>query len=539
MAIPLIAAALYGMAGYQNNENRKRENARQDAADLRSNELHTAKMAELYAAEQARKETLDFKDANKVALSAGQQTPVTQGTGDAGSSFDVKDADVADVMADMGATKGETINTNAATRVSTGAVGATQNGTVAGKQVIADPVQAQKVANTLGMNEYQRLEARRRVADDFGKTEISDDIRGKLLTLQSEGAFQALALAKSGDFAGAAKVYQSTGSDRMPEGARFDAQEVIDPKTNAKRQVIRLVGANGEAIIPDVDMAVRDYLKPAERYKLDNDERRLDVAERDADTREKAQKANQLRLEALITGGGRSGGGGGRGGGSGQGAQAPEGLLDPMSGFDSKKAYALAGDLAVKELGEPGQGVAPATPQAIAKRATALYREMEDEFRATGQHAQAIQTLKGMVARAQTPEHLAVVLEHGKRYGVSPEQLAAIDPRLAQVAQAAQVKTGSETSVQQPNGKTAATTQRSAPAAPAPPPTMDEIKAQTRQNRARIVQQAEAAKAADRDPAVVQLVQQHKEALRAGKPMLANAIAAQINQVKAERYGVK
>jgi hypothetical protein len=72
-----------------------------------------------------------------------------------------------------------------------------------------------------------------------------------------------------------------------------------------------------------------------------------------------------------------------------------------------------------------------------------------------------------------------------------------------------------------------------------PPPTMAEIQAQTRANRALIVQRGELEKKAEQDPEIQTLRQQHAQAIRAGKPMEANAIMAQITEVKAQRYSVK
>lgn len=81
------------------------------------------------------------------------------------------------------------------------------------------------------------------------------------------------------------------------------------------------------------------------------------------------------------------------------------------------------------------------------------------------------------------------------------------------------------------------------PTAPAatytPPPTMAEIQAQTRQNRAQIAQRGEQGKQAERDPEIVSLREQHRQAIRNGKPMEANAIMGQINEIKAQRFGAQ
>jgi hypothetical protein len=77
------------------------------------------------------------------------------------------------------------------------------------------------------------------------------------------------------------------------------------------------------------------------------------------------------------------------------------------------------------------------------------------------------------------------------------------------------------------------------PAPVTPPPSMADIQAHFRENRARLIQKSELEKQAERDPEVQSLRQQHAQAIRAGKAMQANAIMAQIEQVKAQRFGAK
>ncbi len=301
MAIPLIAAALYGMAGYQNNKSRERDNERQDKADARqakldaqNAELHDARMQDMYQAQALRQDDVNFKEANKVAASAGKTDAGFQVTDSAGSNAFTKDADAAAMLGNMATAKNEGAQTNNASRVSTGRTGATMQGTVAGNQVFQDPAKAEAFAKTQAMGDYAKLKARQEVADEYGKMDLSDEIRIKMQKLESEGAFKAYSLAQSGDYEGAAKVYQSTGNGRLPEGAKFIGNEVEDPTTKTMRKVISIVGADRKPIVADVDQALRSYLSPEARYTMESkdradvrDGRRLDIAEKNADTAEK------------------------------------------------------------------------------------------------------------------------------------------------------------------------------------------------------------------------------------------------------------
>jgi len=287
-------------SGYLKGQQQKLENERQAKKDEQDQKLFDIRMEEAVAARDERQRERDYRDANAAALSAGKQDTGYQVTDAAGSNAFTKDADAAGVMADMAATKNDGVQNNAATRVSTGRSGATMNGTVAGNKVFADPAQAQQFAGTQTMSDYAKLKARQDVADQFGKMDISDDIRAKLLKLESEGAFKAYSLAQSGDYDGAAKVYQETGQNRLPEGAKFVGNEVEDPTTKIKRNVISLMGKDGKPIIADVDQALRTYLTPSERYTLESNDRKTAVAEQAVAVKEKADENRYLSTMAAI-----------------------------------------------------------------------------------------------------------------------------------------------------------------------------------------------------------------------------------------------
>lgn len=308
--IPLIAAALYGMAGHQNNERRKRDDARQNMLDTRDGETHNAKMAQESDRVAEVQREKDFRDANSAALSAGKLDQGQQVMDSAGSNAFTKDPQAAAMMGDMAESKNGGASVVDAARVSTGRQGATMGGTVAGNQVITDPIQAQAFAKTQTMGEWAKMKARKDVADQFGKMEVSDAIQGKLATLEGEGAFKALAMAKAGDFAGAAAHYGATGNDRLPDGATFDSVETTDPITKQPRQTIRMVGKDGKPLIADMDQAFRSYLTPVQQYTMtkgDTDtaltERRTTVAEKQADTAARNQAATERKIDFLVSGG--------------------------------------------------------------------------------------------------------------------------------------------------------------------------------------------------------------------------------------------
>ena len=284
--------------GYINGMQRKQDRERQAKLDAQGQQLHEAKMQEILAAQAARQDDANFKEANRVAVSAGKTDGGYQITDAAGSNAFTKDIDAAAALGDMAATKNADVQNNAATRVSTGRAGATMQGTVAGNQVFQDPAKAQEFAKTQAMSDWAKMKARQEVADEFGKMDLSDDLRVKLLKLESEGAFNAYRLAANGDYEGAAKVYQSTGQNRLPEGAFFTSAEVEDPATKIKRRVVSVMGKDGQPIVPDLDQALRTYLSPSERYNMDKGDRtEARSATKDAQTQSNWEKEFGLKQQ--------------------------------------------------------------------------------------------------------------------------------------------------------------------------------------------------------------------------------------------------
>lgn len=181
-----------------------------------------------------------------------------------------------------------------------------------------------------------------------------------------------------------------------------------------------------------------------ERGKAEQAAAKLALDERRVATTE---KRNDAMAYKLMGGGGGGSSGGGRGG---QGESGSTGLPDPMGGFDPKKAYAVATEQAVAEL---AQGRTPATPEAISRRATAIYRALEGEFKASGQELAIGQAINSMAQMAQTPQQLQVVAQRALAAGYSIEQLAAVNPRFAALAKAKDAGANDGKSTQNPDGK--------------------------------------------------------------------------------------
>ena len=312
--------------GYVNGMQRKQDRERQDRLDKQANELHTAKMSEILATQDERQRERDFREANVAALSTGKTDTGQVVTDAAGSNAYTKDADAAVVLQDMAQTANGGAQVAPATRVLTGMQGATQRGTIPGQQVFTDPAKAQEFAQSMPMSEYTKMQARKAVAEQYGKLEIADDMRAKLENLASKGVFKASSLLDSGNADGALKVLQDMNPDLVPKGAQFkqvDVPDMFDRTKTVKGWALVAPGAEGQperVLVGDFRDAVFGYLTPQEQFatkqtlnKSALDARKTEVAERQAATAER-------KIDLLLMGAGRSGGGGsGGGGGGGQG----------------------------------------------------------------------------------------------------------------------------------------------------------------------------------------------------------------------------
>ena len=165
---------------------------------------------------------------------------------------------------------------------------------------------------------------------------------------------------------------------------------------------------------------------PADRLKMHRDEKRLEIERQKADA---TDKRNEAYMQSLLR---RASGGGSGGGRAGGGQAAAGGLPSPMEGFDSKKAYAIATEQAAAELSQ--QGDKPPSGQAIAKRATEIYRALEGEFQRTGTAQMVTQAFANSASKVKTPAEMQILFQQGQAAGLTPAQMASIDPRFAQLA---------------------------------------------------------------------------------------------------------
>ena len=431
--------------GYFKAEDKKYERERQQKLDAQANELHTAKMSEILAAQDERQRERDFREANVAALSAGKTDVGQVVTDAAGSNAYTKDADAAAIMQDMAQTANGGAQVAPATRVLTGAQGATQRGTIPGQQVFTDPAKAQEFAQSMPMSEYAKLQARKAVAEQYGKLEIADDMRTKLENLAQKGVFKAGSLLDAGNADGALKVLQDMNPDLVPKGAQFkqvDVPDMFDHSKTAKGWALVAPGAEGQperVLVGDFRDAVFGYLTPQERMAQDHKVRELQLRQRELEEVKIPNAEMQRELLSIKTALAQMRGGGGGGGGAAAGGDTPQGLPDPMAGFDSKKAYATAAEMAAKESELAGK---PATPQQIAARATEIYRSLESEFQTSGVKNLALQGFERSARNIQTPQDLSALYQRGLAGGLTPDDMVAIDRRFAEVARAAKPATG-------------------------------------------------------------------------------------------------
>lgn len=157
------------------------------------------------------------------------------------------------------------------------------------------------------------------------------------------------------------------------------------------------------------------------------DERRIAVAER-------AQAANERKIDALLYGAGRggSGGGGRSGGGSGSSGAGQQAGFNPLGSFDSKKAQAVAFEQAAAAADEKGK---PLTPPAQGQLAQKIYRSMEDAFATENAARERARLFKELSKSARTQDEVNSVRERARKSGYTDAEMAALDPRFATTTQ--------------------------------------------------------------------------------------------------------
>ncbi len=290
---------------------------------------------------------------------------------------------------------------------------------------------------------YRKAGMRDKAMAEFTANEAyKKAIRERIKTMETEGVGKALAMLRMGAPEQAMEAFQKSGSVKLPEGSKFVQVDGTDMHTGQPGKVWSVVGPDGKTIVADVGFAVAQHLDIADQYKFDGDlaknrqaqinaDREYGLKLADLEIRANEAKSKQeeraLRAEIAQLRASRGGGSGGSGGGAATSGQ-PIGLPDPMAGFDSKKAYAAAVEMATNELSQSRQ---PATSQAIAQRATSIYRGLESEFQNTGARQIVMQAFERTAATATTPQEIATVYQRGMQAGLTPAEMAAIDPRFA------------------------------------------------------------------------------------------------------------
>ena len=420
--------------GYFKAEDKKYERERQQKLDAQANELHTAKMSEILAAQDERQRERDFREANVAALSAGKTDTGQVVTDAAGSNAYTKDADAAAVLQDMAQTMNGGAQVAPATRVLTGVQGATQRGTIPGQQVFTDPAKAQEFAQSMPMSEYAKMQARKAVAEQYGKLEIADDMRAKLENLASKGVFKASSLLDSGNADGALKVLQDMNPDLVPKGAQFkqvDVPDMFDRTKTAKGWALVAPGAEGQperVLVGDFRDAVFGYLTPQERIGHANKLQELELKRRELEEVKIPNAETQRELLSIKTAIAQMRAGGGSGGrGSAQGGGGTP-SFDPYEGFDPKNAQSAATQLVDDAIVQGGK---PVTPQERARLISDQVFKLRDAYAGQNAIRQRNSVFLSDARAAQTPEQIEAVRQAALKRGFTPAEMAALDKRFA------------------------------------------------------------------------------------------------------------
>lgn len=284
-----------------------------------------------------------------------------------------------------------------------------------------DPEKAISMENTVMENQAKKLGlnvAQLKFADDQFNRKMQE-------TLSREGDFwgnasQVLTDTSLGGLAGVQvkPVVSADGKTVQLVGVKDGKEQVMFSAPNTAEGQLAFVQRISKA-----DPATKiGWLKEgvdreAAQAKAALEARRIATLEQNANT-------NERKLDALLMRG--SGAGSSSGRGAATGASQPGGMPDPMANFDAKKAQATAQEIAAEELKGTN-----ASPQDIARRATAIYRGLESEFRGSGVTQAAATAFSNSAARARTQAELDAVFQKGLQAGFSPQQMAAMDSRFS------------------------------------------------------------------------------------------------------------
>lgn len=149
------------------------------------------------------------------------------------------------------------------------------------------------------------------------------------------------------------------------------------------------------------------------------------TAKQNADTNEQYRKDLIAERRAMTAARIAAGGAG-----NGEGA-AEAAAFNPLSGFDGKKAQAVAFEQAAAATNTDGK---PLSPQAQGQLAQKIYRSMEDSFSSENTARERARVFKGAARTASTPDEINAVRERAKKSGYTDAEMALLDPRFKSVA---------------------------------------------------------------------------------------------------------
>lgn len=293
-----------------------------------------------------------------------------------------------------------------------------------------DPEKAIGMENTVMENQAKKLGL------NVAQLKFSDDQFNRKMqeTLSREGDFwgnasQVLTDTSLGGLAGVQvkPVVSADGKTVQLVGVKDGKEQVMFSAPNTAEGQLAFVQRISKA-----DPATKiGWLKEgadreAAQAKAALEARRIATLEQNANT-------NERKLDALLMrgagAGSSSGSSSGRGAGTGSGASQPGGMPDPMANFDAKKAQATAQEIAAEELKGTN-----ASPQDIARRATAIYRGLESEFRGSGVSQIVISGFSNSAAKAKTPSEVEAIYRNGLKAGLTQSEMASIDSRFSSFA---------------------------------------------------------------------------------------------------------
>lgn len=416
--------------------NAYKDRERQKLLDEREGALHTERMAEIA---QAKADRQGMRDAGAERTTM-QGTMVTDGGGNKNLYADpvqaARAAEEFKIEAEMREQPPERVTMQAATGIT---------GNMAkGHQITTEPVDLKAINGPEAVSGRFQAELRRqgKPMEAFQMQQTTDQMteaaRQRVKTLEKEGVGEAMAALRSGDPVGAMKVFQASGNQKLPEGAKFVQTDGTDIFTGKPGKVWSVVGPDGATLMPDVGAAAAKFLGIDGLIARDDKMRAEEAAAADRVLKERQVASTEKRNDAMaykLMGGGGAGGSGG-GTGRGSGGNGADGF-DPYAGYDPKDAQSKATafvDDAIKSGGVPVS--ASERARLISDNIFAL-RKAHADRNASEQRAQSFRTF---AAGARTPQELQDVRVRFARNGFTDAEMARLDPRFALPKKEAEAK---------------------------------------------------------------------------------------------------